>query len=162
MERRRLSAEMLRDSLLMASGELEHGDNGEASKDLEDSSNRRRTVYARISRKELDPFLAMFDYPDPNVHVSHRDQTVTPAQKLFLLNSPFVIARAGKVAETVSGVKTAEGIERIYRRVLSRGTRDNELEATLHFLGEKEKPGHADWTRFVQTLMMSNEFLFRD
>lgn len=162
MERRRLSAEMLRDSLLMASGELERGDSGEASKDLKDSSNRRRTVYARISRKELDPFLAMFDYPDPNVHVSHRDQTVTPAQKLFLLNSPFVIARSGKVAETVSGVKTAEGVERIYRKVLSRGTRDNELEAALRFLGEKANPGHADWTRFVQTLMMSNEFLFRD
>ena len=162
MERRRLSAEMLRDSLLMASGELEHGDSGEGSKNVADSSNVRRTVYSRISRKELDTFLAMFDYPDPNVHVSHRDQTVTPAQKLFLLNSPFVIARAGKVAATLPGDNTVGKVEWAYRRILSRGTQDNELEGALNFLGEKQNPGHEDWTRFVQTLMMSNEFLFRD
>tara|TARA_B110001454_G_C12528129_1_gene354040 strand:- start:185 stop:673 length:489 start_codon:yes stop_codon:yes gene_type:complete len=162
MERRRLSAEMLRDSLLMASGELEYGDSGEGSKNVADSSNVRRTVYSRISRKELDTFLAMFDYPDPNVHVSHRDQTVTPAQKLFLLNSPFVIARAGKVAATLPGDNTVDKVEWAYRRILSRGTQDNELEAALNFLGGKQNPGHEDWTRFVQTLMMSNEFLFRD
>lgn len=162
MERRRLSAEMLRDSLLMASGELEHGDSGESSKNINDSSNLRRTVYARISRKELDAFLAMFDYPDPNVHVSHRVQTVTPAQKLFILNSPFVIARADKVAASLTGDNTAGKVEWAYRRILSRGTQDNELEAALDFLGGKQNPVHEDWTRFVQTLMMSNEFLFRD
>jgi len=162
MERRRLTAEMLRDSLLMASGELEHGDSGKSSKDVDDSSNMRRTVYSRISRKELDSFLAMFDYPDPNVHVSHRDQTVTPAQKLFMLNSPFVIERAGKVASSLPGENMAGKIERAYRRILSRGTQDNELEAALGFLGENQDAKHENWTRFVQTLMMSNEFLFRD
>ncbi|MDA0813634.1 MAG: DUF1549 and DUF1553 domain-containing protein, partial [Verrucomicrobia bacterium] len=83
MNRRRLSAEMLRDSVLTVTGELEL--QGGASRDVSDPENFRRTLYGRVSRKELDAYLAKFDYPDANVHCAARAETTTPAQKLFLL-----------------------------------------------------------------------------
>ena len=55
-------------------------------------TNRRRTVYARISRLKLNDLLMQFDYPDANVHAEQRAVTTTPMQKLFVLNSPFMHA----------------------------------------------------------------------
>ncbi len=96
--RRRLSAEMLRDSMLLVSGEMESGDRGAESLKVSDKKNLRRTIYSRISRKELDHYLALFDYPDPNIHSSSRDETITPAQKLYFINSEFVIERSKKIS----------------------------------------------------------------
>lgn len=70
MPRRKLSFEMWRDAVLQASGALDP--RGGESLELEDQENRRRTVYARISRLDLNDVLEQFDYPDPNIHASHR------------------------------------------------------------------------------------------
>src|SRR5262249_48285781 len=93
MNRRRLTIEQWRDSLLFVSGELEDPCYAK-SKELDEPANHRRTVYARVSRLKLNDMLAQFDYPDANVHAEKRSVTSTPTQKLFMLNSPFMLARA--------------------------------------------------------------------
>ena len=35
--------------------------------DLRDANAKRRTVYAKVSRHELDGLLRLFDFPDANV-----------------------------------------------------------------------------------------------
>jgi hypothetical protein len=156
--RRRLSAEMLRDSMLAASGELEFGTG--PSRDLDDLKNRRRTVFARISRKELNSFLRQFDYPDANVHAAGRASTITPTQKLYLLNSPFVSARSAKVVEGLSGKDLEAGVKGLFDRILSRPPTRSELSHALRYF--EASSGDRDWAGFAQVLFCSNAFLYRD
>src|SRR6185436_19723364 len=100
MNRRRLSIEQWRDSLLFVGGELDY--RGGRSLDLDSPTNRLRTVYARISRLQLNSLLMQFDYPDANVHAEKRSNTTTAMQKLFALNSPFMLSRAKTVAARVN------------------------------------------------------------
>src|SRR2546422_3637538 len=96
MNLRRLSIEQWRDAVLFVTGELEAG--GGKSLELDDPANRRRTVYARISRLKLNDLLMQFDYPDANVHAEKRSVTTTALQKLFVLNSPFMLSQAKALA----------------------------------------------------------------
>ena len=162
MNRRRLSAEMLRDSLLAVTGELEL--RGGISSKISDPDNFRRTLYGRVSRKELDAYLAQFDYPDANVHCAHRAETTTPAQKLFLLNSQFILARAERIAQSldVPGVSTDEKIAGIYSRTLARRPEIEEAALAREFLEKHGAPGRPRWVQFCQALLASNAFLYRD
>ncbi|MGZ8901263.1 MAG: DUF1549 and DUF1553 domain-containing protein, partial [Limisphaerales bacterium] len=101
MNRKRLSVEQWRDSALFVAGEL--SDKGGKSLELDDPKNFRRTVYARVSRLKLQDTLMQFDYPDANVHAERRANTTTPTQKLYLLNNPFVLARATTLQQKLSG-----------------------------------------------------------
>jgi hypothetical protein len=158
VNRRRLSAEMLRDAMLAVSGELDHSPG--PSKKVSDSKNVRRTIFSRISRLELDAFLRQFDYPDANVHAGSRATTTTPTQKLYLLNSPFVSARAAKLAEGLSGQEIEAGVRTLFRRVLSRPPTESERSlAAGYFEGSS---ADRDWAGFAQMLLCSNAFLYRD
>ena len=158
VNRRRLSAEMLRDSMLAVSGELDHSLG--PSKKVSDSKNVRRTIFSRISRLELDAFLRQFDYPDANVHAGSRTTTTAPTQKLYLLNSPFVSARAAKLAEGLSDQEIEAGVRTLFRRVLSRLPTESERGlAARYFEGSS---ADRDWAGFAQVLLCSNAFLYRD
>lgn len=163
MNRRRLSSEMLRDSMLVVTGELEF--RGGASTELSDKSNFRRTLYGRVSRKELHAFLAQFDYPDANVHCAERASTTTPAQKLYLLNSDFVLARAEKLARRLVAESGSidERIHSAYEWILSRRPDSKEVKLAQMFLGQDgDAADEARWVQFTQALLASNEFLYRD
>jgi len=160
MNRRRLSAEMLRDAMLVASGELVFTDPGGESLKVSDKNNLRRTVYARISRKELDSFLRQFDYPDANVHAAGRGVTTTPMQKLYLLNSPFVAARAARLADADEDLGKEERIERLFHRILARSPSRSELAGSLLYFEDSTRD--RDWAGYAQVLLCSNAFLYRD
>ena len=160
--RRRLSAEMLRDSMLLVSGEMESGDRGAESLKVSDKKNLRRTIYSRISRKELDHYLALFDYPDPNIHSSSRDETITPAQKLYFINSEFVIERSKKISLEITSNNINESIIKMYQKILSRSPSNQELLRSAEYIGVVEEKKEERWQRFAQNLLISNEFIFRD
>ena len=160
--RRRLSAEMLRDSMLLVSGEMESGDRGAESLKVSDKKNLRRTIYSRISRKELDHYLALFDYPDPNIHSSSRDETITPAQKLYFINSEFVIERSKKISLEITSNDINESIIKMYQKILSRSPSNQELLRSAEYIGVVEEKKEERWQRFAQNLLISNEFIFRD
>ena len=160
--RRRLSAEMLRDSMLLVSGEMESGDRGAESLKVSDKKNFRRTIYSRISRKELDHYLALFDYPDPNIHSSSRDETITPAQKLYFINSEFVIERSKKISLEITSNNINESIIKMYQKILSRSPSNQELLRSAEYIGVVEEKKEERWQRFAQNLLISNEFIFRD
>ena len=154
--------EMLRDSVLTVTGELEF--QGGASRDVSDPENFRRTLYGRVSRKELNAYLAQFDYPDANVHCAARAETTTPAQKLFLLNSEFVLARSEVLADQVmaSFESVEEQIDDAYVRILSRRPDSRESGIARAFLQQHGDADRERWVQFTQALLVSNEFLYRD
>lgn len=155
--RRRLDIESLRDALLAASGELDLTMGGKPLP-LSDPKNLRRTVYGFISRRKLDPTLALFDFPNPNATSEQRIPTSTPLQQLFFLNSEFLIERAKAFAARLakSAPDDAARIRQAYRILFQRDPDQQELSAALDYL----KAGPSAWPLYAQVLMSSNEFLY--
>jgi hypothetical protein len=160
MQRRRLSVEAYRDALLFVSGTLERSVGG-PSHQPDAADSRRRTVYSEVSRLDLNPMLARFDFPDPNAHSAKRFETTTPLQKLFLLNSPFLVAQADALAQRLAqhGGSHRSRIEYGYQLLFGRSPSPQELE-----LGESYvESGEAEmWSQYAQTLLISNEMFMVD
>jgi hypothetical protein len=164
MPRRRLSIEAWRDAVLAASGRLKSRVGG-PSIVPDDPEETRRTLYSRVSRLELNHMLAMFDFPDPNVHSERRSETVTPLQKLFVLNSPFMVRQAEAFVERLrhdAGDDDAQRIERAYSLLMGRRPSDRERELGLAFIGADDKNHAARWSQYAQVLLASNEVLMLD
>ncbi len=98
MNRRRLDWEALRDSLLFASGRLDHSMGGPATDLFKPPFATCRTVYGFIDRQNLPLVLRTFDFASPDTHAPSRFVTSVPQQTLFLRNSPFVIEQARALA----------------------------------------------------------------
>jgi hypothetical protein len=164
MNRRRMTIEQWRDSVLYVSGRL--GAGGGESMELDDPENLRRTVYARISRLKLNDLLTQFDYPDANVHAEGRSVTNTPIQKLFVLNNPFVIEQAKALAARLTA-EAADGgdaarIARAYRLLFAREPSRDEVRLGVEFLQEPEAWEMSRWEQYAQVLLASNEAIYVD
>jgi hypothetical protein len=160
MNRKRLSVEQWRDAVLFVSGAL--SDRGGKSMELDDSRNHRRTVYGRVSRLKLNDTLMQFDYPDANVHAERRANTTTPIQKLFVLNSPFVMECAERFAERTDCSTPKERIRRAYRFLFGRDPQPAEERVALNFLSKPEDSDFTRWQQYAQVLFASNEFSYVD
>ncbi len=154
--RRRLDAESLRDSLLYVSGKLDLQAGGTAAR--LDEKNNRRTVYAYISRRQIDPMLALFDFPNPNNTSEQRLQTTVPLQKLFFMNSPFVIDQSTALSERIAAAASGDDqrITATYRLVLQRDPTAEERKLAHEFI---TRNGGA-WPAYTQVLLSSNEFTY--
>jgi hypothetical protein len=163
--RRRLDIEQWRDSLLAVSGNLDPTRGGPTF-DLHDQNAKRRTVYAKISRHELDGLLRLFDFPDANVTADKRTVTTVPQQQLFALNSDFMVNQAKSFAARVDklGTTDAEKITAAYRLVFGRKPEQRELDLAERFL--KLPPKTDDkltrWQQYAQVLLASNELMYVD
>jgi hypothetical protein len=162
MSRRRLGIEAWRDAILVATGRL-GGQVGGASMDPTSPDELRRTVYSRVSRLSLNPLLALFDFPDPNIHADHRVETTTPLQKLFVINSPFMVRQAQVLADfltTKTDGADQSFIQKAYLVLYARPVSDAELLLGLEFLRSKDaKSGRQ---QYAQVLLAANEMLFID
>ena len=168
MNRQRLDVEAWRDALLAASGELD-GRIGGPSVNLGDSGNKRRTLYGKISRHDLDGLLRLFDFPDPNITSAARPVTIVPLQQLFVLNSEFMIARARSLAARLTAEETddAARIHRAFVRLYGRPANEREVGLGLAFLRAVPSPGEpkpilSRWEQYAQVLLSANEFTFVD
>ncbi|MEQ9410420.1 MAG: PSD1 and planctomycete cytochrome C domain-containing protein [Fuerstiella sp.] len=159
MPRRRLSVEAWRDAVLSVAGTLNREVGGESIRP-DDPKQTRRTVYAEISRFELNPLLARFDFPDPNVHAATRVETNTPLQKLFLLNNPFMITHAKNLAARVTAAEDERPaqIRRLFQLVFQRLPDDDEMTTITNYLTSEQH----DLAQVAQTLLASNEFWYVD
>jgi len=116
MQRRRLTAEEIRDAVLSISGRLrqemygpgfdlfgfkdDHSPHYDyAQSDPDDPRSVRRTVYRFIVRSVPDPFMETLDCADPSLIVPVRNTTVTALQALALLNNGFMVRQAELFAE---------------------------------------------------------------
>jgi hypothetical protein len=154
--RRRLDAESLRDSILYVAGKLDVQAGGPAVR--LDKENKRRTVYAYISRRQLDPMLALFDFPNPNSTSEQRLQTTVPLQKLFFMNSPFVMEQSAALAARVAAAASTDDqrISATYRFVLQRDPTPEERRLAHEFM----RANAGAWPAYTQVLLSSNEFTY--
>lgn len=131
---RRLDAEAIRDSIVHLSGKLDRTLYGQSvSNDTE-----RRSIYVKVIRNALPPFLTTFDAPVPFATRGKRDTTNVPAQSLTLLNDPHVIRWARDWAlRIINDSKNRSDdlrIRQMFREAFSREATDDEVKQSQSFL----------------------------
>jgi hypothetical protein len=107
--------------------------------------------------------LALFDYPDPNVHAEQRPVTNTSLQKLYMLNGPFLPRQADVLAARLAQARAgtqAERIERAYELLYGRAPAPEEIRLGLAFLDQPDPA--AAWVRYAHVLFSANELLYVD
>ncbi len=160
MNRKRLSVEQWRDAVLSASGRLQKKDADTSKMDPSDPASQLRTIYSESSRLKLNPMLSLFDYPDPNTHSDARSQTVSATQKLFMMNSPFMVNNAAVLAEKIQAQRLSirQSIDEIYWAVLSREPTQAELSVAMDYLTVDGSNFH----EYIHAVLMSNEAFLLD
>ena len=163
MERRRLSVEGYRDAVLAVSGALRH--DGGASLEIDAAEHLKRTIYSKVSRRELNKTLMLFDFPDANVHAARRSASTTPTQKLFVMNSRFMIDQAKALAIRLQR-EASDDTSRVrlaYDLLFAREPRAEELELANAFLQQTTNDtGMTGWEQLAQALLATNEMLYVD
>ena len=108
--------------------------------------------------------LALFDFPDPNAHSPKRNETTTPLQKLFVLNSPFMVRQAEAFAERLIAREPSEPdrIRLAYQIAFGRDPNDDERELGQAFLAGCDDDEQARWSQYAQIVLASNEMLILD
>ena len=163
MNRRRLSVEQWRDSILAASNNLDR--RGGESLELTDAKNVRRTIYGRVSRKKLSDILIQFDYPDANVHSAKRSDTTTAIQKLFIINSSFMVEQAKGLAKRITGDSSTTDLTHIqstYALLYNRQPTREETDLGLAFLRLPAEGKLTRWEQYSHALLAANEMMFVD
>ena len=120
MNRRKLSAEEMRDSVLMISGKLNlemggpgfylfnlehtaHSPHYYYHKfDPEDKKSHRRSIYRFVVRSQPNPFMTTLDCADSSQSTPKRNETLT-ALALSLLNNKFTLVMARHFAGRLAG-----------------------------------------------------------
>lgn len=162
---RRLEFEPLRDSMLHVAGRLDTSLGGRGA--MLDDKNTRRALYGYTDRFRIPALLRNFDVANPDTSISRRAETLVPLQALYLMNSSFVRQQAAVILHRaeIERAKTArERISAAFRIVLSRQPSKDELKLAMNYVGDAplDEPGAQHWANFVQSLLVSNEFVFVD
>jgi hypothetical protein len=187
MNRRRLEAEAIRDSILAVSGQLQlerpQGslveDNGAteigrkrgaATPDY--SAFKHRSVYLPVVRNRMPEMLVVFDAADPSLIVGQREVTTVATQALFMMNDPLVIQQATQAAKRVLYEAPANDEDRLrhaFRLILGRSPTSEQRERSLAYVRELERLDEessaeekrvAAWSSLCQTLLASGEFRY--
>jgi len=179
MNRRRLDWESLRDSLLTVSGQVDLTMGGPSVPLLSEPFSTRRSIYGFIDRQNLPGLLRTFDFFAPDSSAPQRLQTTVPQQALYMLNSSFIQQQTTVLANRISPRQNAndsaaveQRIQDLYELIYSRSPTTEELQLGKNFLAEipPADPSTAPasdgefsmWQEYVQSLLLSNEFVFVD
>lgn len=133
----RMTAEMIRDNALMASGLMDLQIGGKSVKPYQpeglweinntsytrDTGNAvyRRSLYVVIKRSVPNPTLATFDAGSRSYCVERRQQTNTPLQALVTLNDPTFVEASRVLGEQITKAGNgSQGIIDTYRKLTGR------------------------------------------
>ncbi len=176
---RRLEAEAIRDSLLMAGGMLDRQRPEGAPLDPRETygkgkGKRRaagadpiaspvRSVYLPVVRSKLPGMFTVFDFAEPDQVNGQRDVTTVAPQALFLLNNSFVVDVSKKAAERILSENLPDEASRVtyaYAYTLCRRPQPEESRRALAFLNEFGGEPADAWAALTQALYSSAEFRY--
>jgi hypothetical protein len=174
MNRSRLDAESIRDSILFISGRLDLAMGGPGARqfyfkddhspvydytlfDVDSPASCRRSIYRFIVRSVPDPLMDSLDCPNASILAPTRSATMTSLQALALLNDPFVLKQAEHLAGRVAGAgNLKKQINGVYRLALNRLPTADERKKLEPFA---QKFGMANLCRLI---FNTSEFMFVD
>ena len=174
MNRSRLDAESIRDSMLLISGKLDLTMAGPSVQqfyfkddhspvydytrfDVDSPGACRRSIYRFIVRSVPDPLMDSLDCPNPSILSPKRNTTTTSLQALAILNDPFILKQCEHLAARLAQSGTLEQqIEQAYQLALNRPPTTEESQKLAAFA---RKQGLPNLCRFIFNL---SEFMFVD
>ena len=174
MNRARLDAETIRDTMLLVSGKIDLTMGGTSVQqfifkddhspvydytqfDVDSPAGNRRSIYRFIVRSVPDPLMDSLDCPDASILTPKRNVTVTALQALAILNNPFVLRQSEHLAARVAAAGDwKKQIEQVYQLALNRPPTNAELKKLVPFA---QKNGTASLCRLV---FNTSEFMFVD
>ncbi len=168
---KRVEAEVIRDSILQASGSLDRTIGGRSFRihnekktyaQWEVQNNHgpetwRRMLYQERMRRVDDQLFTAFDFPDCGTVRAKRPVSTTPLQALSLMNSDFVMEQSKLIADRAA--KEADNditasIDRCFELVLNRLPTDEERTACNELAAE------SGLSLVCRALINTNEFTF--
>jgi hypothetical protein len=172
----RLEGEVIRDSLLAISGQLNPKLGGpgvfppipaDMAKGLNNwtvsaaaSDRSRRSLYIFARRNLRYPFLEVFDAPDNNLSCPQRGRSTTAPQSLTLLNSEEVMAAAKAAATRVTAEAGADPVAHAFRLILGSPPTPAELKLANNFL--QSSPRDQALEELCRALFNINRFVYVD
>lgn len=159
MNRRRLDAESIRDTILHVSGQLNlavGGPNikpGTAADYGYKHTEPRRSLYVPVFRNALPELFEAFDFADPATVVGRRNTSTVAPQALLLMNHPFIMEQAELAAKRLRPGADSERITEAYRMTVSRAPAPSELAVVQKHLS-------AGWPFVFQALFASLDFRY--
>ncbi|MEJ6581605.1 MAG: PSD1 and planctomycete cytochrome C domain-containing protein [Akkermansiaceae bacterium] len=164
---RRLEAEIVRDSILAAAGQLDPQMFGPGTLN---EDQRRRSIYFMIKRSHLIPMMQIFDQPEPLASQGSRPSTTIAPQALLFMNNPQVVKWARALAtdiHDIHDISVNASIHQLYLRTLSREPSPDELAKNRTFLiaqsasysGQKN-PDQLALADLAQVIFSLNEFIY--
>ena len=157
---KRLDAESMRDSILKVAGKLNSSLGGSPSSQKFDSSSfNRRMLYAKVSRTAPDSMRATFDFPSAANSAPKRNLTTVPQQKLFYLNSPFMMNMAQSLSKRLSTHHKEPSVQLDYafKLLFGRSPNNAEIQKLLPLMKDSKNR-----ILLSQALLISNEFSYID
>jgi len=194
MPPRRLEAENLRDAILAVSGQLDLNppekpflSRYHPQRDAElmsfkpfltpaDLVDHHRSVYLPVVRGTLPELFQLFDFASPDRPVAQRDESVVPAQALYLMNNPWVMGQAKHTALRLMAVADrteSQRVAELFQLAFARSPNTMEAARAEAFLAgadellpdpksndapEPEAMREARWTSLCQVIFASAEF----
>jgi hypothetical protein len=141
MNATRMEAEVIRDSLLHLSGELDLAMGGPPLACHDSANDARRSIYHRYSREDKLPFLATFDAASVD-ECYRRQQSIVPQQAFALENSAFVWHRSRRIARILDPTSARPALAFVsaaFAYLLGRPPTAPEQKACLDFLRCQEQ-----------------------
>ncbi|HEV8544087.1 MAG TPA: DUF1549 and DUF1553 domain-containing protein [Verrucomicrobiae bacterium] len=176
MNRTRLEAEAVRDAILAVSGKLDKTMGGPSvqqfvmspgihvtpkvdynSFDVDSSAARRRGIYRFVFRTLPDPFMDSLDCPDSAQLTPVRNNSVTVAQALAMLNDRFVVRYSEHFAERLKRERANDlrgQVSLAIALAFSREPRGHEITPFAEFARKNGLPN------LCRAIFNSNEFMF--
>ncbi len=174
MNRARIDAETIHDTMLAVSGKLDLTMGGPSVQqfffkddhspvydytrfDVDSPGANRRSIYRFVVRSVPDPLMESLDCPDASILTPKRNVTVTALQALAVLNNPFVLRQSELLAARVAAVGSLKKqIQQAYQLALNREPTPAEVKKLLPFA---QKNGLASLCRLI---FNTSEFMFVD
>ena len=185
---KRLEAEIIRDAVLSASGDINLEEGGPAffppvpksivagapikgkwtiTKD--DPSTWKRSIYASVKRNLKYPMFDVFDQPDASLSCERREVTTVPTQALTLFNNETYLGQSRDLAARLrkeAGSDATAQVKLLYRVAYSREASAKELRQGLEFL--QNRVGSSGETalalsplaELAHVVLNSNEFVY--
>jgi hypothetical protein len=175
MNKKRLNAELIRDSILYVNEILDK--NSKDHKELLTNDRKRavrkdldseiknakyRSVYLPTLRDNDIDILKTFDKPDNNLLIAKRSVTTVPTQSLFFMNNEWFMEICKKGSEQLIKEKEIDDIflNDIYLKVFSRNIKDNELKVFKNYIISNSNIKNEDLLSYIlKTLMSTEEFI---
>jgi hypothetical protein len=177
MQRSRLDAECIRDTVLAISGRLDSRMGGPSDRqfdlkpgrhvtpiidyslfDLDSAKGQRRSVYRFLFRTLPDPFMEALDCPAGDQIMPTRANSVTVQQSLALWNDAFMLRQAEHLTTRLE-CEAASMPERVSLAVRLALSREPTAEELTKFTAYADQHGLPNFCRLIFNL---NEFVFVD